>query len=83
MIHKPEPFDIGPIDLGALTAVQRDNLYADAVRRAHLERSDAIRGSAARHASMLKKSRRTIGAVVLFAGIFGAAVISRHMSVGK
>jgi hypothetical protein len=68
----PEPFGTWPIDLGALTPKQHEILYASAVRRAHQDRSAAIRLSMARMASIFRKHSRT-GIAVSFAALFSAA----------
>ncbi|MEP6567607.1 MAG: hypothetical protein ABJB10_20915 [Mesorhizobium sp.] len=66
-----EPFGPWPIDLGALTPKQRETLYAYAVRRAHQERSEAIRLSMGRVASIFSM-RRLTGIAVSFAVRVGA-----------
>ncbi|MCA0046691.1 hypothetical protein LB577_06940 [Mesorhizobium sp. B283B1A] len=68
----PEPLGRRPNDLGALTPERRDILYTDIVRRAHQERSEAIRLSAVWIASILK--RRLTGIIVSTTTFVGAAV---------
>ncbi|MER9306079.1 hypothetical protein NKJ06_29195 [Mesorhizobium sp. M0293] len=51
----PEPLGRWPIDLGELTPMQRNALYTSVVRRAHQERSEAIRLSAVWIGSIFKK----------------------------
>ncbi|WP_143748363.1 hypothetical protein [Mesorhizobium carmichaelinearum] len=74
----PEPLDIWPIDLDALTPKQREALYADAVRRARQERSEAIWLSIAWIASIFRKRAPDREAAKRVCGLPAKKSISRR-----